>query len=81
MNKNAENLKILYDIVGADSFVKIVDRLAGENIYITDCGGYPSKEIRNHCIKNDFFAGLSQDELATKYDLSIQSIYKIVESR
>jgi Mor family transcriptional regulator len=78
---NTENLKILKDIVGTEQFRIIIERLNGEHIYISNYGGFHSKEERNTSIKSDFFHGLSVPELAEKYNMSVHSIYKITEDK
>lgn len=81
MNKNVENLQILKDIVGGDQFNVILERLTGEHIYFNKRVVSPSKAERDAAIKDDFFGGLSITELADKYNLTIESIYKIVENK
>lgn len=76
---NAENLKVLKDIVGSEQFSVIIERLNGEHIYFSNYAGYPSKEERNAAIKKDFYHGMSVPELAEKYNISVHSIYKITE--
>lgn len=76
---NAENLKVLKDIVGSEQFSVIIERLNGEHIYFSNYAGYPSKEERNEAIKKDFYHGMSVPELAEKYNMSVHSIYKITE--
>lgn len=78
---NADKLKVLKDIVGNELFKVITEQLNGENIYFSNYGAYHSKRERDEAIKADFFGGMSQQELADKYDLTITSIYKIVENR
>lgn len=81
VNKNVENLQILKDIVGGDQFNVIIEQLTGEHIYFNKRVVSPSKAERDAAIKDDFFGGLSTTELADKYNLTIESIYKIVENR
>jgi Mor family transcriptional regulator len=81
VNKNVENLQILKNIVGCDQFNVIVERLTGEHIYFNKRAVSPSKAERDVAIKDDFFGGLSTTELADKYNLTIESIYKIVENK
>ena len=76
---NAENLKVLKDIVGSEQFSVIIERLNGEHIYFSNYAGYPSKEERNAAINKDFYHGMSVSELAEKYNMSVHSIYKITE--
>jgi Mor family transcriptional regulator len=78
---NTENLKTLKDIVGTEQFKIIIERLNGEHIYISNYGGFHSKEERNAAIRNDFFHGMSVPELGEKYGMSICSIYKITEDK
>lgn len=76
---NAENLKILKDIVGNEQFRVIIEQLNGEHVYFSNYSGYPSKEERDDAIIKDFYHGMSVPELAEKYNMSIHSIYKITE--
>lgn len=54
---NAENLKVLKDIVGSEQFSVIIERLNGEHIYFSNYAGYPSKEERNAAIKKTSIMG------------------------
>ena len=81
MNKNVKLLKDLRDVLGAEQFKKFVELHPGETIYLPNRGEYVSVDERNAAIKQDFFGGLSYRELANKYGLSIQTIYKIAENR
>lgn len=81
MNKNVELLKDLRDALGFEQFKNFVELHSGETIYLPTRGEYISVDERNVAIKKDFFGGLSYRELANKYGLSIQTIYKIAENR
>lgn len=81
VNKNVELLVDLKDILGANLFKTFVERHPGEVLYLPKRGEYASKEERDEAIKDDFFDGMSNVELADKYNLSITSIYKIVEGK
>lgn len=81
MNKNSRNLQILKDIVGIDQFKIIAERLNGEHVVFNNhsCQGYVSKEEQNVAIMKDFYHGMSLEELADKYGLTISAVYKITE--
>ncbi len=81
VNKNVENLQTLNFIVGDELYSVIKGQLEGEHIYFNKRVVSPSKAERDAAIKDDFFGGLSTTELANKYNLTIESIYKIVENK
>ena len=81
VNKNVELLKDLRAALGLEQFKAFVELHSGETIYLPNRGEYISVEERNEAIKKDFFGGLSYRELANKYVLAIQTIYKIAENR
>lgn len=82
MNKNAMNLQVLKDIVGVEQFIAIAEQLNGEHIVFNNytCQGFVSKEKQNAAIKKDFYHGMSVDELAKKYDMTVSNVYKITSS-
>ncbi len=67
--------EILKSIVGDELCRQIQDRIGGCKIYIPK-----DREARNRSIVADynFGRGLSMNELTTKYDISFESIRKIV---
>lgn len=81
MNKNAQNLQILKDIVGTEQFIVIAERLNGEHLTFNNhsCQGFISKDERNEAIMKDFYHGMSWGELADKYGLTVSALYKITE--
>jgi Mor family transcriptional regulator len=81
MNKNAEILKDMRYVMGVQQFKRFIERHQGENVYFPNRGSYVSIAERNQAIKADFFAGYSKDELINKYGLSMESIYKVIESK
>lgn len=83
MNKNAKNLQVLKDIVGDEQFRVIAELLHGEHIVFNNYSrqGYVSKEEQNADIVRDFYNGMSKYELAFKYELGVDAIYKIVEQK
>lgn len=82
MNKNAQNLQTLKNIVGDEQFIIIAEQLNGEYIVFNNhsCQGFVSKEEQNVAIKKDFYHGMSVNELAKKYDMTVSNIYKITSS-
>lgn len=81
MNKNAQNLQILKDIVGVEQFIVIAEQLNGEHIVFNNhsCQGFVSKEEQTAAIMKDFYHGMSWGELADKYGLTVSALYKITE--
>ncbi len=81
MNKNAQNLQILKDIVGVEQFIVIAEQLNGEHIVFNNhsCQGFVSKEEQAAAIIKDFYKGMSWGELADKYGLTVSALYKIIE--
>lgn len=81
MGKNEMNLKLLESITGTDIFHKILEVLSGERIYIPGRGKYSSIGERNNAIWIDFCAGCNINDLVDKYNLSVSSIYRIIDRR
>ncbi len=83
MNKNAQNLQTLKNIVGDKLFIAVAESLNGEHIVFNNhsCQGFISKAEQNAQIVKDFYDGKSQAELAEKYGLEISTIYRIVEQK
>lgn len=81
MSKNEINLKILEGITGSTMFKQILEAFPGERIYIPRRGEFSTKQERNNAIWNDFCQNMSITELANKYGLSVDSIYRIIDCR
>lgn len=81
MSKNEMNLKVLEGITGSTIFKKILETFPGERLYIPGRGEFSSKAERNAAIWNDFCDNMNISEIASKYDLSIDSIYRIIDCR
>lgn len=77
--KDANNLQILKDIVGDELFRVIAERFSGQKIYFSNYSGYCSKEERDAAVYKDMCHGMNIPEIAEKYDISISSVYKIIE--
>ena len=75
-------LKLLKELVAAETYETIMDNLAGTTVYFPFKTEYTYLEERNLCIKDDFYSGNYEiAELAQKYGLSISRIYKIIQSK
>lgn len=81
MSKNEINLKLLEGITGSEIFKQILEAFPGERLYIPGRGEFSSKHERNEAIWRDFCNDMSISELANKYGLSIDSIYRIIDCR
>lgn len=81
MSKNEINLKLLEGITGSEIFKQILEAFPGERLYIPGRGEFPSKHERNEAIWRDFCNDMSISELANKYGLSVDSIYRIIDCR
>ena len=75
-------LDIIRKYAGDEAFGKISEELRGETVYFPADYQWGDKASRNDALKEDFFSGKYEiSDLARKYDLSISSVYKIVQSR
>lgn len=81
LSKNEIKLKLLEGITGSEIFKKILEVFPGERIYIPGRGEFSSIAERNETIWNDFCKDISIHELAKKYNLSVNSIYRIIDRR
>lgn len=81
MSKNEINLKLLEGITGSEIFKQILEAFPGERLYIPGRGEFSSKHGRNEAIWLDFCNDMSISELANKYGLSVDSIYRIIDCR
>ncbi|MBU5337261.1 Mor transcription activator family protein [Intestinibacter bartlettii] len=73
-----EYLKRLIEIVGEESYRKIVEHYGGTSIYIPVDVDYTRIE-RNKMIYEEFKRGMTYRELTRKYGLSESSIRKIIK--
>lgn len=75
-------LAVLREIVGNEAYKEIICRLGGSTIYFPNNVEWTSKEERNVDLRNDFYSGrFDVTELAIKYNLSISTVYKIIQHR
>lgn len=81
MSKNEENLKLLESITGSEIFKQILETFPGERLYIPGRCEFTSKAERNRAICLDFYNNMEVSELAQKYGLSTDSIYRIINDR
>lgn len=82
MLKNEQALNTLKNIIGADLFMEVCQRMPGCDLRIPGNGsGFTSRAERNAAIWRDIYGGLDIAAAAAKYGLSASHIYKILESR
>lgn len=75
-------LKKLRELLGEDTYQKVLDELAGATVYFPASGTPVDRNERNIQLKDDFYSGQYEiADLAHKYDLSISRIYKILQSK
>ncbi len=82
MNKNTAILKKVREIIGVQAFCELGKVCSGDTVVFNNymCHGFVSKEERDRAIMKDLYHGMFPLELAEKYDLGIDAIYKITES-
>lgn len=77
-----EALECLRNIIGEENYHEVARQLAGATVYFPEDFEWTSKASRNDSIREDFYSGKYEiTDLAKKYDLSISTIYKIVQKR
>ena len=80
-----EALKRLKDIIGEEAYKQVLEQMAGATVYFPaqpSSAEWMNKEERNIRLKEDFYSGKYEvGDLARKYDLSISSVYKIIQGR
>ena len=82
MNRNEAALNALKEIIGDSLYMLVCEKMPGTSLYIPALrGGYASIADRNRAIREDVYSGMSFEEAASKYVLSVPQIYKICESR
>ncbi len=75
-------LKKLRELLGENTYQKVLDELAGTTVYFPASGTPADRNERNIQLKDDFYSGQYEiADLAHKYDLSISRIYKILQSK
>ncbi len=76
----SDEMKDLKECLGSDGFEKIINMFGGTKIYIPKRPIFERNE-RNRNIKKEFSnSGLTIKEIAKKYDISINSVYRILNS-
>ena len=64
--------------IGGEAYQKLIDAFPGEHIYIKKIiDEFPDKESRNAAILDDYYSGMTRQDLAREYHLSVPSIDKI----
>ncbi len=75
-------LDIIRDIVGKEKYREIIQQLGGSTVYFPNDIEWISKYERNMELRNDFYSGRYEvSEIAVKYNLSISTVYKIIQRR
>lgn len=75
-------LEIIREYAGEEIFGRIMEKLGGETVYFPSDYQWGDKVSRNDALKEDFYGGEYEiSDLARKYNLSISTVYKIVQSR
>lgn len=77
---NLAALEELKDILGENTFHELVQKLSGRNIYIPKRYDpkYPNRQQRDKLIREDYYANMAVSDIAAKYGLSEDRIYKIL---
>ena len=81
LSKNEMKLKRLEGITGSEIFKEILEVFSGDRIYFPGRGDFSSIAERNEAIWKDFCQNMSIPDLASKYSLSVDSIYRIIDCR
>lgn len=82
MSKNELALNKLKNIIGAELYERICDEMPGTDFRIPALrGGFISYEERNKAVCEDMWNNMPMRDIAKKYGLSLNHIYKIVESK
>lgn len=79
-NENLKNLEMLKSLVGSSLWKQIVNLFGGGCLYIPSREDF-NRDERNKQIKADYHNGGTDEELALKYDLSIDRIRVIRNMR
>lgn len=75
-------LECLRTIIGEEKYSQVLEQLAGATVYFPENFEWSNKASRNDFIREDFYSGKYEiTDLAKKYDLSISTIYKIIQKR
>ncbi len=80
--KSKDALDKIRHIVGDELYEDVVKELAGDTVYFPANYAWHDKASRNDSLKDDFYSGEYEVvDLARKYNLSISSVYKIIQHR
>lgn len=72
-----EEFETLIKIVGEDKAIEIMQTMGGVNVYIPKFKTFSRKE-RNNQIFNDYLAGMKFKKIALKYNLTADTIKRII---
>lgn len=73
---NQINLEVLEVLIGTEKYQEVMRVMKGATLYFGK-----DIETRNQEIRQAFYDGIDRKILAEQYGLSLQSIYKITESK
>lgn len=73
---NQINLEVLEVLIGTEKYQEVMRVMKGATLYFGK-----DIETRNQEIRQAFYDGTDRKILAEQYGLSLQSIYKITESK
>jgi Mor family transcriptional regulator len=72
-----QSVRELLGVVDAETVYKLMCHFGGENIFIPKICKFEAVE-RNKKIREDFYSGLSHNQIAKKYGLSSRHIINII---
>lgn len=83
LNRNTYNLKKLKHTIGDNLYKTVVAELGGEIIRISSDVDYFDKPERNNIIRDEYNSNktISRNQLACKYNLSLDRIHKILATK
>jgi Mor family transcriptional regulator len=79
-NNNLANVEEVKNIIGSESFSRLIENMPGKLIRIPSTTEFYDKKKRDNLIREEFHnnKNVTRQELAVKYGLSLDRINKIV---
>ncbi len=75
-----KGLQRIKEIAGEEVYKQIIESLAGSTVYFPETCSRIDKQERNLNLREDYYSGIYDIvALATKYDISISTVYKILQ--
>lgn len=62
--------------IGLDNLLKVADAVGGEYLFIPKRNNL-LKHLRRQYIKEDLAAGMTREQVAEKYNISVRQVYRI----